>query len=126
MPWSNLIESIEQGLLRRFTDPRPWTVDISDTPIAFRQFDVAAGLAGDTDKRVGKTAFGKQGFERLKVVFPEKTADGQLMPEVGQHLRHVHPFAGGVGVHFVAAIDLTGGKSRQLNGEVQRRVKGQG
>ncbi|MNZ79377.1 hypothetical protein D3C78_979790 [compost metagenome] len=126
VPRGNLLQSIDQGLLRRFADLRPRSVDVGDASVAFRQFDVAAGFTGNADEGVGKTAFGEQRFKRLQVVFAKKTTDGQLMPEVGQHLRHVHTFTGGVGVHDIAAIDLAGFKARQLHGQVQRRVEGQG
>ena len=99
MPGRNLVESIKQRLLRRRADQRPRAIDVGDAPIAFRQFDIAAGFAGHADKRIDKTALGEQRFERLQIVFTEKTADGQLMPEVRQHLRHVHALAGGMGVH---------------------------
>ncbi|MNV83063.1 hypothetical protein D3C71_1768400 [compost metagenome] len=62
----------------------------------------------------------------MQVVFAEETADRQLMPEVRQYLRYIHSFAGGVGMHGVAAVDLTGLQARQLDGEVERRVEGQG
>ncbi|MNZ94454.1 hypothetical protein D3C78_1135620 [compost metagenome] len=122
----NLLQSIHQGLLRRLADLRSRPVDVGDAPVAFRQFDIAAGLAWYTDEGIDKTAFGEQRFKGLQVVFAEKATDGQLMPEVGQHLRHVHAFAGGVGVHHIAAVDLAGFKARQLDGQVQRRVEGQG
>ncbi|MNN49771.1 hypothetical protein D3C81_1643200 [compost metagenome] len=126
MPRGNLLQSIHQGLLRRFADLRSRPVDVGDAAVAFRQFDVAAGFSRNADEGIDKTASGEQRFERLQVVFAKKTTDGQLMPEVRQHLRHVHALAGGVGVHDIAAVDLAGFKARQLDGEVQRRVEGQG
>ncbi|MCY1174833.1 hypothetical protein D9M73_150460 [compost metagenome] len=126
VPRSNLLQPIHQGLLCHLADLRPRPVDVGDAAVAFRQFDIAAGFARNTDEGIDKTAFGEQCFERLQVVFAKKATDGQLMPEVRQHLRHVHAFAGGVGVHHIAAVDLAGFKARQLDGQVQRRVEGQG
>ncbi|MNI70918.1 hypothetical protein D3C73_1267590 [compost metagenome] len=126
MPRRNPVETFEQCLLRRRADQRPRSIEVGDAPIAFRQFDIAACFTGHPDEGIDKTAFGEQGFKRLQIVFAEEPADRQLMPQVSQHLCHVQPFAGGMGVHDIAAVDLTGLKARQLDRKVQRRVEGQG
>ncbi|MNE74484.1 hypothetical protein D3C80_1705680 [compost metagenome] len=65
MPRCDLLQSFDQRLLRRCIDVWAGAVDVSDASIAFRQFDVAADLAGNTDESIDKAAFGEQGFERL-------------------------------------------------------------
>ena len=126
VPRRDLQQAIKQRLLRTCINHRARAVDVGDAPVLLGDLDIATRLAGHADERVDKTTLGEQGFECLQIVFAEKAADGELMAEVRQHLGDVDALARSVGVHLFAAIDLTGIQPRQLNGEVECRVEGQG
>ena len=122
----NLIELVEQGLLRQLTDQRPRPIEVGNAAIVFGQFDVAAGFTGYADKCIGKPTAGKQSVERRLIVFTEKTADGDGVAQVGQYLGNVHALARGMGQQSLTAIDFARVQMRQAYGQVQGRVKGDG
>src|SRR3546814_4591019 len=111
------LEARQQLRAVRLAHRQPWAVDVGDLPVRFGEFDVAAGIARHADEFVGKSTRGEQLLEGLRIALAEKTGDGQLMTEVGQHLRDVEALAGSMHLQTFAAIDLAQAQRGQLRSE---------
>ena len=126
MAGRDLRKPAQQLGLSSFVHLRALAVDVSDPAIGFHQLDIAAGFARHTHEAIGETAPLDQRLEGLQVVAPQEATDGNVVPQVGQHLGDVQALARRVAVLGLAAVDLAGAQVVEADGDVQRGVEGEG